>query len=311
MDSRKVFWWSVSSGLLGAVVFMLLFSFAEKAKNTEQQKNEAFRQVINENYRNYSFPLPEKIEFCGESVPLDIPDVSERMDRELLVNTFWHSNTFLSIKRANRWFPIIEPILASNGVPDDFKYLALIESGFANVVSPAGAAGFWQFLAETGKGYGLEINEEVDERYHVEKATHAACQYLRQAYEKYGNWILAAAAYNSGMYGPQKQIERQKENSYWDLLLNEETSRYVFRMVVMKEILNHADRYGFVIRPSDLYEPYEYTTIQVSDQNIDLVELAKMNGVNYKELKLFNPWLRDNTLKNKGKRLYSIKIPKK
>lgn len=311
MNTKKIYWLFALLGIAVAGAVLALYSFVHNSDSVTEEQNDAYREVIAEKYRIYSIPLPEKMEFAGENVPLEITDVAERMDREMLVNTFWHSNTFLSIKRANRWFPVIEPILASNGVPDDFKYLALIESGFTNVVSPAGAAGFWQFIEETGKSYGLEINSEVDERYNVEKATQAACQYLKQAYSKYGSWALAAASYNSGMFGPQKQIERQRESAYWDLLLNEETSRYVFRILAMKEVMNNADQYGFVMRPSDMYAPYHFDNIQVDGQNIDLVQLAKDNGVNYKEMKIYNPWLRDNTLANKGKKTYTIKIPKK
>lgn len=311
MNTKKIYLTSALIGLLSAGLVLGLYSFVKSPETVTKEQNDAYREVITNNYRIYSIPLPEKLEFAGERVPLEITDVAERMDREMLVNTFWHSNTFLSIKRANRWFPVIEPILASNGVPDDFKYLALIESGFMNVVSPAGAVGYWQFIEETGKSYGLEINSEVDERYNVEKATQAACQYLKQAYDKYGSWSLAAASYNSGMFGPQKQIERQGEKNYYDLLLNDETSRYVFRILAMKEIMNNANQYGFVMRPADMYAPLKFENIQVDGQNIDLVKLAKDNGVNYKEMKIYNPWLRDNTLANKNKKSYTIKIPKK
>jgi membrane-bound lytic murein transglycosylase D len=311
MNPKKVYLTSAAVGIISACLVLLLYSFIEHSDKATKEQNDAYREHIASNYKIYSIPLPEKMEFAGERVPLEITDVAERMDREMLVNTFWHSNTFLSLKRANRWFPVIEPILASNGVPDDFKYLALIESGFMNVVSPAGAAGYWQFIEETGKSYGLEINSEVDERYNVEKATQAACQYLNQAYKRYGSWSLAAASYNSGMVGPQRQIDRQGEGSYYDLLLNEETSRYVFRIIAMKEIMNNAHQYGFVMRPSDMYAPFKFDTIQVDGQDVDLVKLAKENSVTYKELKIYNPWLRDNVLKNKSKKTYTIKIPKK
>jgi membrane-bound lytic murein transglycosylase D len=308
MNSKKVYWLSAGIGVGSALIALLLFSFVFRGKPGKEE-NDAYREVINEKYRIYSLPLPEKADFAGEVVPMDQSDVREKFDRELLVNTYWHSNTLLCIKRAHRWFPVIEPILAANGIPDDFKYLALIESGFVNVVSPAGATGFWQFLAETGKSYGLEINEQVDERYHVEKSTQAACHYLKDAYDQYGSWSLAAASYNMGIAGPRRQIDRQKESTYWDLMLNDETSRYVFRILAMKEICNNADKYGFVIRPSDLYEPLRYTTVTVDSSVTDFAVFAKNFGSTYKELKIFNPWLRENYLRNKDKKAYEIKIP--
>jgi membrane-bound lytic murein transglycosylase D len=308
MNPRKVYWLSAAIGFGSAVVAIVIFSFVQNQRPGKEE-NDAYREVISEKYRIYSLPIPEKVDFAGEVVPIDNQDVREKFDRELLINTYWHSNTLLCIKRAHRWFPVIEPILAANGIPDDFKYLALIESGYMNVISPAGATGFWQFLAETGKGYGLEINDQVDERYHVEKSTQAACHYLKDAYDQYGSWSLAAASYNMGIAGPRRQIDRQKETTYWDLMLNEETSRYVFRIIAMKEIINNADKYGFVIRPADLYEPLRYNTVSVDSSITDFATFAKSHNTSYKDLKMLNPWLRESYLKNKEKRVYEIKIP--
>jgi membrane-bound lytic murein transglycosylase D len=308
MSPKKVYWLAALVGISSALMAMVLFGFIYNAKPGKEE-NDQYRDVITEKYRIYSLPLPETLDFGGEPVPMDHFDVREKLDRELLVNTYWHSNTLLCIKRSHRWFPVIEPILAANGIPDDFKYLALIESGFVNVVSPAGATGFWQFLAETGKSYGLEINDQVDERYHIEKSTQAACHYLKDAYDQYGSWSLAAASYNMGIAGPRRQIERQGENNYWSLLLNDETSRYVFRILAMKEILNNADRYGFVIRPADLYEPLRYRSVSLDSTVNDFAAYAKSFGVTYKDLKLFNPWLRENYLRNKEKKVYEVKIP--
>ncbi|MBX7053257.1 MAG: lytic transglycosylase domain-containing protein [Flavobacteriales bacterium] len=308
MNVKRIYLFSALIGMLSAVIVVISFSFITK-KNPGPAENDAYREVISEKYRIYSLPLPEKMEFAGEVVPLHQPDIREKLDRELLINTYWHSNSLLSIKRAHRWFPVIEPILAENNIPDDFKYLALIESGFVNVVSPAGATGFWQFIDETGKSYGLEINDQVDERYHVEKSTRAACHYLQDAYDQYGSWTLAAASYNMGIAGPKKQIDRQKQNSYYDLMLNDETSRYVFRILAMKEILNHADQYGFVIRPADLYEPLQFKVVTVDSTISNIADFANSFGVTYKNLKLHNPWLRDNVLKNKDRKSYEIKIP--
>lgn len=260
-------------------------------------------------YNIYAVPLPETITFAGEAVPLDDPDIRERMDRELLVNTYWQSNGLLLLKRAHKYFPIIEPILAANGVPDDFKYLAIAESGLDMVVSPAGATGFWQFMRETGKNYGLEVNNNVDERYHIEKSTQAACQYLKDSKEKFGSWTLAAAAYNAGNRGITRQQERQKTTNYYDLLLNRETSRYVFRILALKEILSQPYKYGFNFSADDLYEAVPTYTVEVDYPVADFADFAKEHGINYKILKLHNPWLREAHLNNKSKKLYEIKIP--
>ncbi len=308
MSQKKVYLVAAIIGMVSAAFVLVLNSFVAKHQPDKAQ-NDAYREVINEKYRIFSMPIPESADFAGELVPLDHTDIREKFDRELLVNAYWQSNTLLSIKRAHRWFPVIEPILSANNIPDDFKYLALIESGLTNAVSPAGATGYWQFLEATGKEYGLEINDQVDERYHIEKSTKAACHYLRDAYDQYGSWALAAASYNLGIAGPRKQMARQNQNKYWDLLLNEETSRYVFRILAMKEIVNHADQYGFVIRPSDLYEPYHYETVSVDTSISNIALFANNYNVTYKELKIYNPWLRDNVLENKDHKRYEIKIP--
>jgi hypothetical protein len=295
-------------GLLVSLVTLALVAFVDRTKPTKAE-NEAYRKVINGEYRIYAMPLPEKLDFAGELVPMDRPDVRESLDRELLVNTYWHSNTLLAIKRAYRWFPVIEPILKANEIPDDFKYLAVIESALSNASSPAGAKGFWQILEETGKGYGLEIDEQVDERYDVEKSTYAACHYLKDAYDIHGSWAMAAASYNMGMGGLQRRAGEQYQNAYWDLLLNEETARYVYRILAMKEIFNHADQYGFVLRPAELYEPFQSNSIQVTATISDLAAFAKEQGTTYKLLKWYNPWLRENYLKVAAGKSYLIKIP--
>jgi membrane-bound lytic murein transglycosylase D len=295
-------------GLLSSVLVLVLFSFADKSKPTKAE-NDAYRNVINGEYRIFAMPLPEQMDFAGEQVPLDRPDVRESLDRELLVNTYWHSNTLLTIKRAYRWFPIIEPILKANGIPDDFKYLSVIESSLSNATSPAGAKGFWQFLDETGRSYGLEITSQVDERYDVEKSTYAACHYLKDAFDKYGSWSMAAASYNMGMAGLQRVTDQQYQSTYWDLLLNEETARYVFRILAVKEIFTHADQYGFVLRPAELYEPLRLSTMQVEKSIPDLAAFAKENGLTYKLLKWYNPWLRESGLKVATGKSYLIKIP--
>ena len=256
----------------------------------------------------YSIRVPSSIDFAGEQVPLHIDDVKERLERELLVNSYYHSNTFLMLKRMTRWFPVIEPILAEEGVPDDFKYLCVAESGLANVTSYAGAKGFWQFLEGTGKEYGLEINSEVDERYHVEKSTRAACKYLKWAKNKFGSWTEAAASYNMGVAGLNRQMNRQHEDDYYDLLLNNETSRYVFRILALKEVLRSPSNYGFIISPVDQYQPYQYNEVLVDSSVDDWAVFAKKYGTNYKTLKKLNPWLRDTNLTVKYN-TYLVKVP--
>ena len=307
MDKRFYFI-SAIIGILSSALVLVLFSFADKSKPTKAE-NDAYRSVINGEYRIFAMPLPEQMDFAGEHVPLDRPDVRESLDRELLVNTYWHSNTLLTIKRAYRWFPVIEPILKANEIPDDFKYLAVIESSLSNATSPAGAKGFWQFLEETGRGYGLEISNQVDERYDVEKSTYAACHYLKDAFDKYGSWSMAAASYNMGMAGLQRVTDQQYQSAYWDLLLNEETARYVYRILAVKEIFTHADQYGFVLRPAELYEPLRVNSVRVDKSIPDLAAFAKENGLTYKLLKWYNPWLRDSSLKVPAGKTYEVKIP--
>jgi hypothetical protein len=204
---------------------------------------------------------------------------------------------------------LIERVLKEEGVPDDFKYLALVESNFTNATSPAGAVGYWQFLLETATEFGLEVNDEVDERYHVEKSSRAACKYFKQAYNKLGSWSLAAASYNMGMLGVQKQMDRQKQNNYYELLLNEETSRYVFRILSMKEIVNNTDKYGFVIRPSDIYAPIDSKEVTITGSVEDFAAWCQEYEVSYKDFKLLNPWLRQSYLKNKSGKTYVVNIP--
>ncbi len=267
---------------------------------------EAKNEITKEGTSHY---FPATVDFAGEQTPLQIADVKERMDRELLVNANLHSSTILIMKRANRVFPIIEPILKQNGVPDDFKYLAVIESNLTNAVSPAGARGIWQFMPQTGKEKGMEITETVDERYHLEKATEAACKYLIEAKNKFGNWTLAAAAYNGGSAGVNKQIENQKVPSYYDLLLNDETSRYVFRILALKEIMKNPEKYAFSISQSELYKSIPTKKVEVTTSISDLAQFAKDQGINYKILKIHNAWLRDTKLDNPHGKTYYFDIP--
>jgi hypothetical protein len=235
----------------------------------------------------------------------------ERVDREFLVNTYWQSNALLLMKRAHKYFPVIEPILAKNGVPDDFKFLAVAESGLQNVVSPAGAAGFWQIMKATGREYGLEVNDNVDERYHLEKATEAACQYLKRYKEKYGSWTLAAAAYNTGTGSIDKFMNIQQVADYYDLLLGEETGRYVFRILAIKEILSQPEKYGYVVEQEDLYNNIPTFQVEVDTPVANFADFAKQYEINYKILKRHNPWLREPHLNNASGKKYQIAIPMK
>lgn len=271
--------------------------------------NENQEKKIANDYKVYALPMPEDLEFAGETVPVEIPDVHERMDRELLVNTYWQSNTMLLLKRANKYFPVIEPILAEYGVPDDFKYLAVIESGLTNAVSPAGARGFWQIMEGTGKEYGLEINDNVDERYNLEKSTRVAAEYLKKSKERFGNWTLAAAAYNAGNYGVDKQRDRQDVRDYYDLLLGEETGRYVFRILALKEIMENPKKYGFNFREKDLYHDVPSYKVKVDTAVSDFASFAQKFGINYKVLKIHNPWLREAHLNNSSRKEYLIELP--
>jgi membrane-bound lytic murein transglycosylase D len=262
-----------------------------------------------EQHQVFAMHIPNKLDFAGERVPLEFFDVKEGLDRELHVNTYWQSQTIFLIKRANRFFPEIEAILKEEGVPIDFKYLAVAESGLTNAVSPANAVGFWQLLKNTGKELGLQVDSEVDERFNLEKSTRAACKYLKKSFNKHGNWTIAAAAYNMGGNGILKQMEYQKEQDYYNLALNEETSRYLFRILAIKLIIESPESYGFYIDKKDLYVPLQYTTLKVNTSIADLTDFAKKNNTNYKLLRLFNPWLRDNSLTNKNSNNYYIRIP--
>lgn len=255
------------------------------------------------------FEIPETMEFAGEKVPLKQPDVYERLEREIYVNAYWESNTVLMMKRAGKFFPEIERMLRENNIPEDFKYVALIESGLMNVVSPAGARGFWQFMTSTAKEFGLEVSNEVDERYHWQKATIAACKYLRSAYGRFGNWTNVAASYNMGMTGLTKRINEQEAPDYYDLYLNEETSRYMFRVLAVKELFEHPGKYGFELQASDLYELPLLREHVVTNSIPNLATWAIQHGSNYKELKIHNPWLRSDKLSVRTGKSYSIMLP--
>lgn len=298
---------------LGVLFVISTLIFAVQNTTAENQPAlESLKDQINETgYKVKAIEIPEDLNFAGEIVPFDDPEIMERVDREFLVNTYWQSNALLLMKRANKYFPIIEPILAKNGIPDDFKYLAVAESGLDNVVSPAGAAGFWQIMKTTGKEYGLEVNENIDERYHIEKATEVACDYLKKSKQKFGTWTLAAASYNAGSYGIQKYMNAQEVDAYYDLLLGQETGRYVFRILAIKEILSHPSKYGFDIAKEDMYTQVPTFKVEVDVPVTNFAEFAKQYEINYKILKRHNPWLREPNLNNNSRKKYIIEIPNK
>jgi hypothetical protein len=256
-----------------------------------------------------SYKIPDSVSFAGEKMPLDNFDTRESLERELITTAYRHSSTILIVKRANRYFPVIEKILREYNIPDDFKYLTAAESDLSNAISPAGATGFWQIMQATGKEEGLEINAEVDERYNLEKSTEFACRYFLKSFEKYGNWTLTAASYNGGRNGLDDQIEIQNEKNYYDLLLNEETARYIFRVVAYKLVINDPKAYGFEINESDYYPELKYSEVKVDTAVADFSRFAKNFGTNYKMLKFLNPWLRKPYLTNKTGKTYWIKIP--
>jgi hypothetical protein len=255
--------------------------------------------------------IPESISFAGENVPLEYFDVRESLERELNQIAYSHHQTLLTLRLSRRYFGIIDSILKKHNVPDDFKYLCVAESNLQNLISPAKAVGFWQFLAETGKEYGLEINDEVDERYHIEKATVAACAYLKKAYQKYNSWTLAAASYNMGIANTDKAIKSQKANNYYDLMLNSETIRYVYRILAYKLIINNPESYGFYITENEKFNSFKYYEITINGSINSLADFAKEHSTNYKVIKILNPWLRKDILTNKTKRSYKVKIPVK
>lgn len=265
---------------------------------------------LNQQYYRIVVPsVPDTLSFAGEPVPLDLFYVKEALDRELSVNTYWHSSTLQLIRKSPRWFPLMDSILKKNNIPSDFKYLCVMESGMENVVSPSGATGFWQLLKGTAIDYGLEVNKEVDERYHVVKSTNAACKYLQKSYDKYHNWTLVASSYNAGRKRIDDLLQTQKSDSYYNLLVPDETSRYVYRILAFKLIFENPEKFGFYLEPDDFYQPVPVYAVRVKGKIDSWADFAKNYGLSYKLLKYFNPWLRQPYLKNKKNKKYTLMIP--
>lgn len=297
--------------IAGFALFLLLSSSLVSDKDTATSlvqkmrfgNGEQLPQVVK------SPNLEDHYHFAGEQLDMDNFDVRERLEREFLRNSYFHSNTLLILKRTARYFPMIERILAEEDLPNDLKYIAVTESDLLNVMSPAGAKGLWQFMPAVGKSFGLEINSEVEERYHVEKATRAACKHLRNYKKQFGSWQFAVAAYNMGEGNMRKYLREQLANDYDDLNVNEETMRYLFRLVAMKNIIENPQDFGFYLEDKEYYPPLDnYTTVMVDKSIPNLAEFAKKQGISYRQLKIYNPWLISNKL-TVNKKKYEIRIP--
>ena len=293
-----------------AFLLLLICSISICAIVEVKNQEKEYRSLFSRYTKILSPQIPDKASFAGEEAPLDIYYVREAFEREILANTFMHSTSIMMFKRASRWFPVIEPILKKNGIPDDFKFLAVAESNLVNVVSPAGAEGYWQFIKPTGQKYGLEINEKVDERYNMEKATQAACEYFKDAYQDYKSWTLVAASYNRGIDGIQRALDSQKVNNYYDLYLNDETSRYVYRIMAIKEVYNHPVQYGFFLRDRDFYPQIPARIVTVDSSISNLPAFARAMYINYRILREMNPWIKNYSLPNSSKKSYTFRIPK-
>lgn len=306
---RQMFAYSaVVAGFFSLLLFTSYTEVAEGSAVKEAVADEAPAELLPQVI--HSVPLDQGFDFAGEVLPMDNFDVAERLDRELSVNAYWHSNMIWVLKSAYRYFPEIEKILKEEGMPDDLKYLAVAESALRHDVSSAGASSFWQFRKAAAEEMGLAVNSEVDERYDVAKATRAACKYMRKNYERFGSWTLAAAAYNMGPAGLARSLEAQKMDNYFDLNLSDETMRYVFRIVALKEIMNNPKRFGFYLQDEEKYQPLDnYRTVTVDTSILSLGEFAAEQGVSYRQLKIYNPWLRSTKLTNTKGVKYEIRLP--
>ena len=299
MKKLIIFIFLIVTLITGAIMFIS----SNNVENTEQQRPQVMSMTAN-------VDIPEKMMFAGETYVFDRYDKHERLDRELNSFTYFHSTTLLLIKNANRYFPIIEPILKQHGIPDDIKYLAVIESSLnPRAVSPMKAVGLWQFMPDTGRQFGLEVTAEVDERYHIEKSTVAACKYLKDAYRKYNSWSAAAMSYNGGQGRITSELRSQQADDALDLWLVEETTRYFYRILAMKLVFENPTQYGFIIRAHQLYKPIVFKDLHVSTSIPNLATFAKEQGLTYAQLKDFNSWLRSTSLTVRSGKSYTLQIP--
>ena len=295
---------------LGGLGLLIICAVSICAIVEVRNQDKEYKALFSRHMKVFSPEVPATASFAGELVPMKLFYVREAFDREIMASTFMHSSTMMMFKRANRWFPVIEPILKKNGIPDDFKFLVLAESNLVNVVSSAGAEGYWQFIKATGVKYGLEINDFVDERYNMEKATQAACDYFNEAFKEFSNWTLVAASYNRGIEGISKALDKQLVKNYYDLYLNDETSRYVFRILAIKEVYSHPVRYGFYLRIPDFYPQIGCRSISIDSSISSLPSFAGHLAINYRILREMNPWIQHYSLPNKSKKTYIFLIPK-
>jgi len=305
-----------TAGIVGfSILCLAIFQSFEPADSTAENIDVSLEKQIEQrtatSSKIHSPLVPTDVNFCGEKLDFTDPEVFERFDRELIVNSFLHGSTILYLKKSSRYFPMIEKILKSEGVPDDMKYLCVAESGLAHAISPAGASGFWQFMKSTAIMYKLQVNDEIDERYDIEKATYAACQLLKDSKAKFGTWSMAAAAYNAGSNGMAMQVELQQQDSYFDLHLNNETSRYVFRIIALKYIMQNPEKYGFFVAQNERYEPFTYKTVTIQTTPINWVEVAESQGISYKTLRYHNAKIRKPVYSNRGNEKIIINIPQK
>jgi membrane-bound lytic murein transglycosylase D len=303
--SKALHYYTLALAAFFTIAIFASYSRQDGETGSGQQANNSIPQVIK------PVDLNRPFDFAGEALPMDNFDVRERLDRELLVNTYWHSTTVLNIKNAYKYFPAIEPILRAHGIPEDFKYLAVAESSLRNEVSPAGARGMWQIMRSVASDYKLEVSDEIDERYHLEKSTEVACKLIKSLYRRFGSWTMAAAAYNVGAGRLAREAESQRSDNYYDLNLNNETSRYVFRLVAIKEIMKDPQRFGFYLETEDLYPAVDaYKTVTIDGPVANWGDFALEHGTSYRMLKVYNPWLLDSKLVNKAEKTYEIRLPK-
>lgn len=288
-----------------ALAFILSASVACQAAPNHHGDDNQFATIINPR-------IPKSFSLCGEKVDLDRTDMYERFDRELTAMAYTHGSTLLMLKRANKYFPRLAPILKANGVPEDLLYLACVESTLdPRAISPAKAGGMWQFMPTTAKQYGLEVSDEVDERYNIEKAAAAACRYLKKYKDQYGDWASAMAAYNAGPTRIATELDYQMEDSAFDLFLNQETSRYVFRILATKAIFENPRAFGFHLTKDQLYMPVECDIVEVNGPVDSWAQWAKDHGITYAQLREENPWIRAKKLTNKAGKTYQVRVPKK
>lgn len=296
--------------LLTAVIFVALsfIYFILRTFIYSPTKNEI--SYTNNNFYVLDLSIPADLDFCGEKIPSNNYEIRDDLEKEFFSSAYWKTNSMVLFRKAQKWFPYIEPILKQEGVPDDFKYLAVIESHLSNITSPAGASGFWQLLPASARNYGLEVNGYIDERYHVEKATRAACGHIKDAYAVFKNWTLSAAAYNRGIGGIQAALKRQKTDNYFDLLLNRETGSFVYRILAYKTLFSSPGHFGIKKKKWNYFSKIPFTVIKVDSTIESLSLFATQKGIDLHTLRGFNPWILHNSIPNPDKKVYEIRIPK-